>query len=137
MRIALYCLILLSLLFAPLNRVDVANLLPIEAVALYTDGESVVLETDTEHTGSGTTALQALEALKKNTPKVVYLDTAEYLLVSEDAVDQVESLRRFLKPSVRVCVCDAKDRVKDTAEYLNVHQKLPKLKAWKAENYTP
>lgn len=136
MRKVLYVLLLVPLLFVPLNRVDVAKLLPIEAVAVYMDGAKVVLETDTEHIGTGDTAEQALESLKKNTSAVVYLDTAAYLLVSEDAVTQVDSLRSHLKPSVRVCVCDAKGKVKDTAEYLSVHQKLPKLKAWKAENYT-
>lgn len=136
MRKVLYCLIVIALLFVPLNRVDVSKLLPIEAVALYMEGENVVLETDTAHTGIGATAQQALEALKKNTPKAVYLDTTAYLLVSENAADQVDSLRQFLKPSVRVCVCEAKDIVKDTAEYLKVHLKLPKLKDWNAENYT-
>ncbi len=136
MRKFLYVLILVSLLFAPLNRVNVADLLPVEAVAVYMDGDQVVLETDTEHLGYGETAEQALEALKKNTPKVVYLDTAAYLLVSEDAVDEVDSLRQHLKPSVRVCVCDGRGKVKDTTQYLRVHQKLPKLKDWKAKNYT-
>jgi len=135
-RKVLYCLIVVALLFVPLNRVDVSKLLPIEAVALYMEGDNVVLETDTAHTGIGATVQQALEALKKNTPKAVYLDTAAYLLVSEDAADKVDSLRQFLKPSVRVCVCEAKDIVKDTAEYLKVHLKLPKLKDWNGENYT-
>ena len=136
MRRVVYVLLLVGLLFVPLNRVDVAKLLPIQAVAVYMDGDRVVLETDTEHVDTGNTAEQALESLKKNTPAVVYLDTAEYLLVSADAVSQVDSLRSHLKSSVRVCVCDAKGKVKDTAEYLSVHQKLPKLKEWKAENYT-
>lgn len=136
MRRLVYVLILVSLLFVPLNRVDVAELLPIKAVAVYMDGDSVVLETDTEHTGAGDTAEQALAALKKNTPAVVYLDTAEYLLVSEDAVSYVDSLRPFLKSSVRVGVCQAKGKVCDAAKHLEVHQKLPKLKDWKTENYT-
>lgn len=135
MRRLAYILILISLLFAPLNRVDVAELLPIQAVAVYMDGNSVVLETDTKHTGAGDTAEQALAALKKNTPAVVYLDTAEYLLVSEDAVSYVDSLRPFLKPSVRVCICQAKGIVSDAAKYLDVHQKLPKLREWTTENY--
>ncbi len=137
MRKLLYGLLLASLLFVPLHRVNVADLLPIESVALYMDGGNVVLETDTEHKGMGTTAQLALEDLKNNTPKVVYLDTAAYLLVAEDALAQVDALRQYLKPSVRVCVCDARGRVKEATEYLDIHLKLPKLRAWKAENYTP
>lgn len=136
MRKVLYVLLLIPLLFVPLQRVDVAKLLPIEAVAVYMDGDKVVLETDTEHKGTGETAVQALDDLKKNTAAVVYLDTAAYLLVSEDAVGAAEQLRPYLKPSVRVWVCDAKGAVKDTAKYVDIHQKPPKLKAWKPENYT-
>ena len=137
MRLVLYAVILALALVAPVKPLDVAKLQPVEAVAVFVENGRVVLETDTAHTGFGTTVLQALESLKQNTSKVVYLDTAEYLLVSENTIDQVESLRQFLKPSVRVCVCEARGRVKDAAEYLNVHQKSPKLKDWKAENYTP
>jgi len=135
-RRVLYGVILASLLFVPLNRVNVGELVPIEAVAVYMYKDSVVLETDAEHTGYGKNAEEALESLKKNTAAVVYLDTAEYLLVSQDAVSQVEGLRPYLKPSVRVCICEAKGKVKDAAKYIEVHQKLPKLKDWQAEEMT-
>ena len=136
MRKVLYVLLLIPLLFVPLNRVDVGKLLPIEAVAVYMDGDKVVLETDTAHTGVGKTAEQALEALKENTAAVVYLDTAAYLLVSGDAISQVDSLRPYLKGSVRVCICDARGAVKDAVKYVSVHKICPKLRAWNAENYT-
>ena len=110
-----------------------ADLLPIEAVAVYRDGNQVVLETDTEHIGAGENAEQALAALKENTPAVVYLDTAEYLLVAPDVVEQVETLYPHLKPTVKVCVCEAAGKVKNTAKYLQVHGDLPRLKTWKKE----
>lgn len=134
MRRVLYAALLIPLFFVPLNRVNVANLLPIEAVAVYMDGDQVVLETDTEHKGIGENAGKALAALKENTPAVVYLDTAEYLLVAPNAAEQVESLRPYLKQSVKVCVCNAAGKVKDAAKYLEIHGDLPALKAWKKEN---
>ncbi len=134
MRKVLYAALLIPLFFVPLNRVNVADLLPIEAVAVYMDGDQVVLETDTEHKGAGETTEKALAALKENTPAVVYLDTAEYLLVSPNATEQVESLRPHLKPSVKVCVCEAAGKVKDAVKYLEVHGNLPRLKNWKTEN---
>lgn len=130
MRKVLYAIILVSLLFVPLERANVAKLLPIEAVAVYMEDEQIVLETDAGYKGTGNTALEALTALKKHTPKVVYLDTAEYLLVSGEATGEVQQLRPYLKSSVRVCVCEAGGRVKDAAEYLRVHAKLPKLRDW-------
>ena len=134
MRRVLYGLLLIPLLFVPLNRVNVADLLPVEAVALYMVGDKVVLETDTEHKGVGETVDDALSALKENTPAVVYLDTAEYLLVSVDAVEQIESLRPHLKSSIKVCVCQAAGRVKGAVEYLEIHGEFVKLKNWKKES---
>lgn len=135
MRKVLYAALLIPLFFVPLNRVNIADLLPVEAVAVYMDGEQIVLETDTEHKGTGKTAEKALAALKENTPAVVYLDTAEYLLVSADAVEQVENLRPYLKPSVKVCVCQAAGKVKNAVEYLEVHGDLVSLKTWKTKSY--
>ena len=129
-RWILYIAILLMLYVAPLERLDVAKLLPIQAVAVYTEGDSVVLETDTENKGKGASIADALQDLKENTPAVVYLDTAEFLMVSESAVSEMEEIKNYLKPSVKVCVCDAAGKVKDTAKYLDVHRKLPKLKDW-------
>lgn len=134
MRKVLYAALLIPLFFVPLNRVNVADLLPIEAVAVYMDGEQVVLETDAENTGAGETVDKALSDLKENTPAVIYLDTAAYLLVAPNAVEQVDSLRPHLKPSVKVCVCEAAGKVKIAVEYLEVHEDLPRLKNWKTEN---
>lgn len=134
MRKVLYVALLIPLFFVPLNRVNVADLLPIEAVAVYRNGDQVVLETDTEHKGMGENAEKALIALKENTPAVVYLDTAEYLLVAPDAAEEVETLRPHLKATVKVCVCEAAGKVKDAAKYLEIHRDLPILKTWKKEN---
>jgi len=133
MRWLLYIAILASLFLAPLERTDVAKLLPIKAVAVYMDTDSVVLETDTQHKGMGADVTEALQDLKKNTPAVVYLDTAEYLLIDENATDFLAEFKTFLKPSVKVCVCDASGRAGKVAKYLEVHGNLPKLRDWKSD----
>ena len=130
MRKVIYALLLSALFLAPVERLDVAKLLPIRAVALYMQGERVVLETDTAHLGSGVDALHALDSLKKNTPAVIYLDTAEYLLVSEAAQSYAEQLRGILKPTVKVCVCDAAGKVQEAAKYLDVHGTVTELHRW-------
>ena len=128
MRKVLYVALLVPLFFVPLHRVNIADLLPVEAVAIYMDGDRVVLETDTQHKGFGETAEQALASLKENTPAVVYLDTAEYLMVAPDAEAQVEGLRSHLKSTVKVCICQAAGRVKNMVEYLEIRKDLPRLK---------
>lgn len=133
MRKVIYVVILALLFLAPLDRVDVADLLPIEAVAVYMEDGNVVLETDTENVGRGEDVKQALDNLKEVTPAVVYLDTAELLIVSKDAKIWVDDLRQYLKQDVGVCVGDAKNRVKEMAKYLDVHGQTIKLKDWKSD----
>lgn len=130
MRKALYVALLIPLLFVPLRRTNVADLLPIEAVAIYMDGNRVVLETDTQHKGVGENAEKALSELQENTPAVVYLDTVKYLLVAQDAVEQVEDLLPHLKSSVKVRMCDAAGRVEEAMKYLEIHGGFTPLKTW-------
>ena len=130
MRRIAYIAILALLFLAPLERVDVAKLLPVQAVAVYMQADTVVLETDTQNIGRGANVTAALEALKRNTPAVVYLDTAEYLLVSPGAENCAVALKNYLKPSVKVCVCDGAGRVKETAKYVEIHGNLTKLRQW-------
>lgn len=131
MRMVLYIVMLALLFLAPVERLDVAKLEPVQTVAVYINDAAVVLETDTGNKGEGADVEGALEDLEENTPGVIYLDTAQYLLVSEQAESYVDSLRKYLSPSVRACLWDEKGSVKDAAQYLDVRSDLPKLKDWK------
>ena len=126
MRILLYVLILAALFFAPVERLDVAKLEPVQAVAVYKENGLVVLETDTEDKGRGKTAEEALENMTQNTPSVIYLDTAEYLLVAEEAKGDAEALRQYLRPSVKVADYFG-GSVKEAAKYVAVHGNAEKL----------
>ena len=129
MRKMLYALILAALYFAPVERLDVADLEPVRAVAVYKENGRVVLETDTEDRGEGMSAEEALQALKKNTPSVIYLDTAEFLLISENAEDQVDMLRKHLRSTVKVASYNG-GPVKEEAEYADIHKEILKLRDW-------
>ncbi|MBO5836334.1 MAG: hypothetical protein J6Q92_00390 [Oscillospiraceae bacterium] len=133
MRWILYIVILALLFLAPLERVDVAKLLPIETVAVYEEAGSVVMETDTKHKGVGKDAMEALESLKKNTPAIVYLDTAKYLVVAEEVKDQIAQLRGQLKDRVCICIADIRGRVKEASKYLQAHGNLPENKSFQNE----
>lgn len=130
MKMILYILILFSLFFAPVRRLDVAKLEPVQTVAMYKDETGIVLKTDTDNQGSGLTLDSAYSDLEDKTPGVIYLDTAEYLLVSQDAVSYVDTLRKYLHPSVKVSLWDEEGSVKDAAKYLSVRGDLPTLRQW-------
>lgn len=132
MRMILYIIILALLFLAPVQRLDVAKLKPVQTVALSMDDTGVVLETDTDNKGMGVTVDRAYADLENKTPGVIYLDTAQYLLVTADAVGCVEAIRQYLHPSVKVSLWDGEGSVKDAAKYLSVRNDLPELRSWQA-----
>lgn len=128
MRRILYGVILLAAFFAPVERLDVAKLLPVEAVAIYLEEGAIALETDTENKGRGSTVQEALKNLKENTTKIIYLDTARYLLVAENAQAQAQELLQYLKPNVRQGTYGGGD-IKEEAKYLDAHSESAKPNA--------
>lgn len=133
MRGVLYAVILASLFYVPLRRVNVADILPVEAIAVYIEGNKVVLEADTGDRGKGNSIQEALRNLEKESASIVYLDTARHLIVAPGAEQYVEQLRPMMRSSAQVCIGDAKGHVEQTANYLSAHKKLPSLRNWHSE----
>ena len=79
-RIVIYVLILAATLFVPVKGNDIGRLRPVQAVLVYKENQNVLIQTDTEDTGVGQTAKEALQNLKDTTPGVIYLEP----LVSRD-----------------------------------------------------
>ena len=130
MRSVVCIAILLLSLFAPVERLDVAKLQPVQTVAVSMNGQEVVLETDTGDVGRGVTGKEALKDLQENALSVIYLDTAEYLLVADGAEYQAEQLRPHLSGMVRVGEYGG-GSVEEETKYWKIHGDLPKLRDWK------
>ncbi len=122
MRRVLYILIIILACLVPIERLDVAKLQPVEALAVCAEQDTVLLLTDTEDSGKGKTVQQALENLKETTTAVIYLDTAEYLLVGPGAESYGEELKVYLKNSVKVREY-AGGEVKEEVKYLDAHDR--------------
>ena len=127
MRIIVYLVILALLFLAPVERLDVAKLEPVQTVAISRQNGKIVLETDTEDKGVGTTVEAALQDLEENTSGVIYLDTAQYLLVTEEAEGVVETLRQYLRSGVVVSRWDGAADLQQAARYLSVHAQRTKV----------
>ena len=125
MRRALYVILIGAALLAPVERVDVAKLLPVEAVAVYGIGELVVIETDSGDKGEGKDSMEALANLRQNCSSIIYLDTARYLLVEEGLNEEAQKLMQEMKRSVKVEVYRG-GSVKETVKYLEAHQNAGK-----------
>lgn len=120
MRKLLYILISLAVLLAPVERLDAAKLLPVEAVAITLEKGRIVLTTDTEDRGEGVTAEDALENLKENAKGIVYLDTADILLIGEGAEEPARVLLGYMKRNVKTGAYSG-GNVKEEALWLDAH----------------
>ena len=128
-KLLLYILLLGAALILPVEGTDVGKLLPVELVQLDKMGDTVVISTDAGATGTGETVKAAIRDMEKTAAGIVFLDTADYLLVTESAMEEVESIKEHLKPSVRVCIQHVEMNLKDAAAYLSVHRPEHQLRS--------
>ncbi len=130
MKIALYCIIIALVIMAPVTKQDIGDLEPIQAVWLYTQDGDVVLQTDTGDYGAGTTVETAVKDMKENSEGIVYLDTAQFLLVSEQATDRLEDIVAYLKNTVKICLWNG-NQVSSAARYMQAHNVGCKVKEYR------
>lgn len=136
-RILIYIVLVAAAILVPVERADVGKLRPIETVSVYKENDWIVLRTDTDDVGIGGTATQALQNMKDSASGIIYLDTAEYLLVEKDAQDAAEELRSVLKEKVKLCLAAKEIEPKAATKYLSVHSDLPQMKHWKPGQELP
>ena len=136
-RILCYATILGLVLALPVEKADVGKLRPVEVVSIYKEGKLYVMQTDTGDQGVGTTAQQALESLKATSSGIIYLDTAEFLLLGEGTEETAEELRQHLKKAVRLCMTGEPVDLAEAARFLSVHGELPSLKDWETGSELP
>lgn len=97
----------------------------------------VVLQTDTDDVGVGSDALAALENMKQTSPAVIYLDTAQYLLIGTEGESAAQQLRGVLKDNIRLCKTQDQIDLQSVAKYLPVHGQLPKFSQWESGKKLP
>lgn len=129
MRTLLYIVILLSLTAAPVKPLELAKLEPVQTVSVDCAQNQIILQTDTGSKGVGDTVEAAIDDLEEGTPGVIYLDTAQYLLITKDAIPYILGIENYLRNSVRICLWDGKGSLKMADKYLSVRNDLPRLKS--------
>ena len=92
------------------------------------EGETVFVVTDTGDAGQGKTVDAAFENLEETTAGVIFLDTADYLLIGRTAIYDAEGLARYLKPTIDVCIAGKEIDPVQAAEHLAVHHPRVELK---------
>lgn len=127
----IYSILLASALLIPREDVELAKIKPVETVSIRYEDERIVIETDTEDTGMGSTTDDAIKDLMETADGRVYLDTAKYLLVGADAEVEIPKLSGMLKGSVRICERKGEIDVVTVGEYLRAHKPDMRLKDWR------
>lgn len=120
-KIIFYMLILLIALRIPVQKMDISNLEPIQAVGIHKTEDQYVITTDTQATGRGETVKHAVDSMKQKCEKIVYLDTAQYLLVSEECRAIVSEISESLKNNVKVAIWDGEEDLEKAAQYMQSH----------------
>ena len=136
-RILFYILLLTFVLVVPVERIDIATLRPVQTVAVTFVNKECCIVTDTGNMGVGENALSALEDLKRTTPGIIYLDTADYLLVSEGAQEQAQMLKPYMTDSVRVYQILGTPDLEEVSAYLQIHDGGVRLSQWKPGGQLP
>ena len=128
MKWFVYVCALVMTLLAPVKRIDIAFLEPVEVVLMATEGNKVTVKTDTGEMGMGNDATDALENLVEMADGIIYLDTARYLLIPNGMEMEIETILPQFKRSIQVWRYEAEPDVAKVASYLDVHGDK-----WKAE----
>lgn len=119
-------LVAVALTLIPSHATDVGELLPVELLYVDRKETGVRVETDTGETGYGENLMAALSDLKATAPGSVFLETADYLVVTREAADLLPQLRKILRPATRVCLGVNADA--GAAAYLSAHKPEVMLK---------
>ena len=136
-RCILYIIIAIAALSVPVERTDVSDLRPVQTVALYQTPDGYLIETDTGDQGSGGTVDAAYQNLLQTTPGVIYLDTADFLLVSENSQSRIPEIGKYLKRGVRCCVVSGQCDLEEASIFLSVHNDLPQISDWRSGDQLP
>lgn len=136
-RIVLYCLLLIGVLLVPVQRLDIATLRPVQTVAVILVENGYCVATDTGDLGTGKDLESALDDLKQTTPGVIYLDTADFLLVGKGAEEEASKLKPQMAKSVQVYRLIGRPDLKEVSEYLQVHGSGKPIEDWWPEVNLP
>lgn len=121
MKWPFYILIVSLALLVPNRGTDVGKLLPVEVISIAERNDEVLVRTDTGDMGRGKTLRDAFRDLEDTAPGVIYLDTAEYLLLETEITD-APMLTDYLKESTHICAAEEGISIEGVAQYLSVHE---------------
>lgn len=104
----------------PKEMKDVSGLIPIELLYINKEAGWIRVETDTGNFGVGRDLEAALKDLENTAPGKIFLETADYLIVTGDTAYLLPKLVTVLRPAAEVCLGIEADA--QAVEYLKAHR---------------
>lgn len=114
---------------SPIRGIDVGELEPVGLVRVRCDGR-IVLETDTGAAGKGRSLEEAAKNLEETAEGKVFLDTADYAVVSENYKEKLSELLELVRPGTEICILDGSGDCEELARFLSAHS--PGTTLWEA-----
>lgn len=129
---ALAIVVALLFSFSRSAGVDVAKLHPVEVLSVTHGDDQIQIQTDTGASGRGNDLKTAIENLHHTTSAVVFLDTAEYLLIDGAEEALLPELMQYLRPACGVCLLEGEASLDTIARYLRIHTPAVTLLKYRA-----
>ncbi len=109
-----------AMLLRPSGERDISGLLPVELIYVGSVGGSVRVEADTGDFGVGADLDAALADMKAAASGEIFLETADYLIVTKETSRLLPQLEKFLRPATEVCMGIGADA--QAAKFLSAHK---------------
>ena len=140
-KLVLWALVIVVISVAdmlPFTGTDVAKLHPIEVLIVQQNNGILSISTDSGITGFGKDVSQAISDLKLVAAGDVFLETANYVLLSPGCEDVIDTLFAYIRPACQIYLFEGEGNWSQVAKYLESHPSKATLLACKrGEPYIP
>jgi hypothetical protein len=127
----IYLLLVAGAFLFPKRPVELGKLIPVELILVEQKEGAYLVRTDTGDMGRGATLQSAIENLHATAAGDLFLDTARYLLVTEETQHAIPEISVYLKGKTYLGMVENGLDPERATQYLSAHPPKLQLKDWK------
>lgn len=109
---------------------NVGELEPVELIYIQMEDNRIQVETDTGEQGRGNTLTEALRDTEDTAMGKIFLETVDYILVTEQTKTLIPELRGIVRPSANLVLVTGPVTLEDVSTFLQIHKPDKTLKDW-------
>ncbi len=113
---------------------DVAKLRPVQTLWVSASDGWVTVQTESGEVGVGADFASAVKNMEDAADSRIFYQTAEYLLLNEEALPQIEQLAQYLRPSCVVCMTEGSPVLEKVAQFLEHHRAETTLQQYRSDS---